>query len=92
MKKTEAKKMSATIPVNTSLVKVVTQFVDTLHRHYSGIKIQPVSKYENEDLTFEIAIPSRLSLEQVLETCHKECLKAEDEHDLFIFSHVVYET
>jgi hypothetical protein len=88
MKKAEDKKM----PIDTSLVEVVTQFVDSLHRHYSGIKIQPMENYENEDLAFEIAIPRRLSLEQVLETCHKECLKAEDKYDLFIFPHVVYDT
>jgi hypothetical protein len=38
---------------------MVTQFVDSLHRRYSGIKIQPISNYENEDLAFEIAIPRK---------------------------------
>jgi hypothetical protein len=79
------------MPIDTSLVKAVTQFIDSLHHHYSGLKIRPISNYEDEDLAFEIVIPRKLSVEQVLETCHKECIKAEDEYDLFIFPHVVYE-
>jgi len=84
--------MPTTKPIDTSLVEAITQFVDALHQHYSGIKVQLISNYENEDLAFEIAIPKRLSFEPVLETCHKECILAEEKYDLFIFPHVVYET
>jgi hypothetical protein len=30
--------MPMTKPIDTSLVEAITQFVDALHQHYSGIK------------------------------------------------------
>lgn len=83
--------MPQTIAIHRSLAEAVTKFVDSLHHIYSGIKIKPISNYEDEDFTFEIRIPKNLSIDQVLETCHKECIKVEDEYDLFILPHVVYE-
>jgi len=65
--------------------------VDVLHHIYSGIKISPIANYEDEDFTFEITISKNLSIDEVLETCHKECIKVEDEYDLFILPKVVYE-
>jgi hypothetical protein len=83
--------MSGVISVEKDFVEAITRFVDTLHHHYSGITIRPISKFEDEDLTFEITIPKNLGYHQVLETCHQECIKIEDEFDLFIFPHIVYE-
>jgi hypothetical protein len=83
--------MPVTMPVATDLVKAVTKFVDALHQHYNGITVQPISRYEDEDVTFEITIPKHLRYEQVLETCQRECISIEDEFDLFIFPHIVYE-
>ena len=77
--------------VGTNLAEAVTKLVDLLHHKYPGIKIKPISNYEDEDFTFEIRIPKNLSIDQVLETCHKECIKVEDEYDLFILPHVIYE-
>ncbi len=77
--------------LNKSLAEAVTKFVDRLHRMYSGITIQPISNYEDEDFTCEITIPQELSCDHVLETCHRECIKIEDEYDFFIFPHVVYD-
>ncbi len=34
--------------------------------------------------------PKSLSIDDVLETCHKECIKVEDENDLFILPNVVH--
>ena len=42
-------------------------------------------------LLFLGLIPKNLSIDDVLETCHKECIKVEDEYDLFILPKVVYE-
>ena len=84
--------MPEIISVDKSLAEAVTKFVDTLHHAYSGITIQPIASYEDEDFTFEITISKELSLDQVLETCHTECIKIEDEYDFFILPHVSYET
>jgi len=84
--------MPQIIPFDKSLAAAVTKFVDTLHHRYSGITIQPMPNYEDEDFAFEITIPKELPLEQVLETCHKECIKIEDEYDFFILPRVIYET
>ncbi len=83
--------MPQTVAIHRSLAEAVTKFVHSLHHIYSGINIKPISNYEDEDLTFEIRIPKNLSIDQVLETCHKECIKVEDEYDLFILPHVIYE-
>ena len=53
--------------------------------------IKPISHYEDEDFTFEITIPKDLPINQVEDTCHMECIKIEDEYDLFILPKVVYE-
>ena len=63
------------------LLKVVKQI----------IIIIPISNYEDEDFTVEIVIPKNLSIDQVEEICHKECIKIEDEYDLFILPKVIYE-
>jgi len=83
--------MPQTVAIHGSLAEAVTKFVDSLHHIYSGIKIKTISNYEDEDFTFEIRIPKNLSIDQVSETCHKECIKVEDEYDLFILPHVIYE-
>jgi len=83
--------MPETIAVDKSLAEAAAKFVDVLHHVYSGIKIRPIPSYEDEDFTFEITIPKNLSIDEVLETCHKECIKVEDEYNLFILPKVVYE-
>ncbi|MBU0734544.1 MAG: hypothetical protein KKG10_10385 [Proteobacteria bacterium] len=83
--------MPEAISIDKSLAEAVTKFVDALHHIYSGIVIRPVPNYEDEDFTFEITIPRSLSIDEVLETCHKECIKVEDEYDVFILPNVAYE-
>ena len=82
--------MPETIQLEKTLAEAVSKFVDSLHHTYSGIKVKPVSNYEDEDFTFEISIPKDLSIDEVLETCHKKCIQVEDEYDLFILPKVIY--
>ncbi len=82
--------MPETIQVEKTLAEAVTKFVDSLHHISSGIKVKSVSNYEDENFTFEISIPKDLSIDEVLETCHKECIKVEDEYYLFILPKVIY--
>lgn len=74
-----------------SLAEAVTKVVDSLHHKYSGIKIIPISNYEDEDFTLEIIIPKNLILNQVEKEAHMECIKIEDEYDLFLLPKVLYE-
>ncbi len=83
--------MPETIATEKSLAEAITKLVDSLHHKYPGIKIKLISNYEDEDFTFEITIPKNLPIDQVEETCHMECIKTEDEYDLFILPKVVYE-
>ncbi len=76
--------------MDKSLAEAVAKFVDALHHIYSGIDIRPVSNFEDEDFTFQIAVPRDLSIEEVLDACHKECIKVEDEYDLFILPQVIH--
>jgi len=82
--------MPIAIATEKSLAEALTKLVDLLHHKYQGIKITPISRYEDEDFTVEISIPKDLPIDQVEETCHIECMKIEDEYDLFIFPKVVY--
>ena len=83
--------MPQTLTNNKSLAEAVTKLVDSIHHIYPGIKIAPISNYEDEDFTVEIVIPKKFSIDQVEETCHQECIKIEDEYDLFILPRVIYE-
>lgn len=82
--------MPETIATEKSLAEAVTKLVDSLHHKYPGIMIKPISSYEDEDFTFEVTIPKDLPIDQVEETCHMECIRTEDEYDLFILPKVVY--
>ncbi|MCD6264754.1 MAG: hypothetical protein J7K02_02150 [Deltaproteobacteria bacterium] len=82
--------MPGDVATEKGLAEAVTKLVDSLHHKYPGIMIKPISNYEDEDFTFEITIPKNLPINQVEETCHIECIKAEDEYDLFILPRVVY--
>ena len=73
-----------------SLAEAVAKLVDSLHHMYPGSNIKPIDGFEDEDFSFEIAVPKGLSIDDVLEACHKECIKVEDEYDLFILPHVVH--
>jgi len=72
------------------LAEAAARFVDVLHSMYAGIRIRPIPSFEDEDFTLEAAIPRDPSLEEVLDACHKECIKVEDDYDLYILPHVVY--
>jgi len=76
--------------MDKSLAEAVAKFVDALHHIYPGIDVRPISNFEDEDFTFQIAVPGDLSIEEVLEACHKECIKVEDEYDLFILPQVIH--
>ena len=76
--------------MDKSLAEAATKFVDSLHHMYPGIKIKPIASFEDEDFTFEIAVPKDLSIDEVLETSHKECIKVENEYELFILPHVIH--
>jgi len=83
--------MPETMATEKSLAEAVTKLVDFLHHKYPGIKIKPISNYEDEDFTFEIVIPKGLPIDQVEEVCHRECIKTEDAYDLYIFPKVICE-
>lgn len=87
--KKEGDKMSEVKTIDKNLAEAVTKFVDALHHMYKGINIKPIPNFEDEDFTFEIAVPANISIDEVLEACHKECIKAEDEYDLYILPHVI---
>ncbi len=76
--------------MDKSLAEAAAKFVDSLHHMYPGIKIKPIASFEDEDFTFEIAVPKDLSIDEILETSHKECIKVEDEYDLYILPHVIH--
>ena len=54
--------------MDKSLAEAAAKFVDTLHHMYPGIKIKPIASFEDEDFTFEIAVPKNLSIDEILET------------------------
>lgn len=83
--------MPETLTNEKSLAEAITKLVDSLHHKFTGIKIEPIAKYEDEDFTFEVSIPRDLSIDQVEEICHMECIRTEEEYNLFILPKVVYQ-
>ena len=76
---------------NIKLAEAVTKVMNSMYNQYQGLQIKPVPKYEDEDFTVEVTIPLHLSINKVEEAFHKECIKVEDEYDLFILPRVFYE-
>lgn len=74
-----------------TLAEAVTKLIDSLHNKYQGIRVRPISNYEDEDFALEVIVPKVLSLDKVEDTCHKECIKVEDAYDMFILPKVIYE-
>jgi hypothetical protein len=83
--------MPETMITEKILAEAVAKLVDSLHHKYPGIKVKPISNYEDEDFAVEVTIPKDFLIDQVEETCHLECIKTEDEYDMFILPKVVYE-
>lgn len=83
--------MPETLITEKVLAEAVAKFVDSLHHIYPGIKIRPISSYEDEDFTVELTVAKDIPINQVEETCHMECIKTEDEYDLYILPKVVHE-
>lgn len=50
--------MPQPMPMSTSLAQAAASFVDALHHLYLGISIQPIPRYEDEDLTLQVTIPT----------------------------------
>jgi len=84
-------KMPETMIREKVLAEAVAKLVDSLHHKYPGIKVRPISAYEDEDFTLEVSVSKELPVDEVEEACHRECLKTEDEYDVYIFPKVVYE-
>jgi len=81
--------MARNVATQKSLAEAVTKVVDSLHNKYAGIKINSISNYEDEDFTLEIIIPEEFSSDQVEEVAHTECIKVEDEYNLYIFPKII---
>ncbi len=84
--------MAETESSEKNLAKAVTMLVASLHRIYKDIRIVPIPNCEDEDFAIEVTIPRILSEDEVLDRCHRECIKAEDEFDVYILPRVVVES
>ncbi len=82
--------MAQTELSDKNLAEAIAKIVDALHHCYRDIKIKSIPSYEDEDFTLEVRIPENLSEDEVLNRCHMECIRAEDEFDVFILPKVVY--
>ncbi len=76
--------------LDKNLARAAAHFVDAAHRLYRGIRITPIPPIEDEDFTFEVAVPPSESLDEVLEACHRVCIDIEDEYHLFFLPHVIH--
>jgi hypothetical protein len=76
---------------NTKLAEAVTKVMNSIYNQYQGLQVKPIPKYEDEDFTVEVTIPVHLPINKVEQSFHKECIKVEDEYDIFILPRVFYE-
>jgi len=82
--------MKPLTPKERTLAEAVALFVERIHQHYPGVKTSPISVYEDEDFAIEVLIPPELDKDEVREACLKECLRIEDEHEIYILPRVRY--
>lgn len=80
--------MTVPLKEQSAVAVAVAQLVDRLHRQFQGLRIQPVTRYEDEDFALEVRVPKELPAEHVEEICHKECMDMEDCYDVYILAMV----
>ena len=74
------------------LAEAVALFVERIHQQYPGVKTTPISVYEDEDFAIEVLIPPELDKDVARDACLKECIRIEDEHEIYILPRVRYES
>ncbi|MBI3948896.1 MAG: hypothetical protein HY314_00335 [Acidobacteria bacterium] len=70
------------------LAEAVALFVERIHQRYPGVKTAPISVYEDEDFAIEVLIPPELDKGEAHDACLEECIRIEDEHDIYILPRV----
>jgi hypothetical protein len=70
------------------LAEAVALFVERIHQYHPGVKTSPVSVYEDEDFAIEVLIPPELDKDEALDACLKECIRIEDQHDVYILPRI----
>lgn len=80
--------MTVPLKEQSAVAIAVAQLVERLHRQFQGLRIQPVTRYEDEDFALEVRVPKELPAEQGEEICHKECMDKEDRYDVYILAMV----
>ena len=72
------------------LAEAVALFVGRIHHLYPGVRTSPLSRYEDEDFAIEVLIPLDIDKDEARDACLKECIRIEDEHDVYILPRVRY--
>jgi hypothetical protein len=72
------------------VAEAVALFVERIHQLYPGVRTVPISVYEDEDFAIEVFIPPELDKDEARDVCLKECIRIEDEHEVYILPRVHY--
>jgi hypothetical protein len=70
------------------LAEAVALFVERIHQRYPGATTSPLSAYEDEDFAIEVFIPPGVDKDEARDVCLKECIRIEDEHDIYILPRI----
>jgi len=68
----------------TTLAVAVAEFIEPLHQRFSGLRIHPISLYEDEDFALEVLVPQDKDIEAVDQVCHEECIAIEDRYGVYL--------
>ena len=70
------------------LAFAVTLFIADIHRRIPQARVEPMTPYEDEDLTLAVIVPTGTDEEAVLDQCLVTSAAIEDEMDLYILPRV----
>ena len=70
------------------LAFAVTRFIEDIHRRVPQARIEPLTRYEDEDFTLAVIVPAGTDEEAVLDQCLAASAAIEDEMNLYILSRV----
>ena len=70
------------------LAFAVTRFIKDVHRRVPQARIEPLTRYEDEDFTLAVIIPAGTDEEVALDQCLAPSAAIEDEMEIYILPRV----
>ena len=77
---------------NQQLALAVTRFIEEVHKQVPQARLEPMTPYEDEDVTLAVIVPAGTDEETVLDQCLAASATIEDEMEIYILPRVRIES